>query len=78
DLLGVSPALVSAGLASNGGSTQTIADTSSSPAKAHIPFSSGTCGYSGPAVDQRNFTRGAGGFCDIGAFEFAGVSSGSP
>ncbi|MBV8353962.1 MAG: hypothetical protein JO101_01475 [Candidatus Eremiobacteraeota bacterium] len=78
DLLGVSPALASAGLASNGGSTQTIADTSSSPGKAHIPFSGGVCGYSGPSVDQRNFARGAGGFCDIGAFEFAGVSSGSP
>jgi len=72
DLLGVSPALAS-GLASNGGATQTIADTSSSPGKAHIPFSGGVCGYSGPAIDQRGFTRGAGGFCDIGAYEFSGT-----
>ena len=73
DLLGVSPALVSTGLASNGGLTQTIADTSTSPGKAHIPFSGGMCGYNGPAFDQRGYTRGAGGFCDIGAYEFSGT-----
>ncbi|MBV8489516.1 MAG: hypothetical protein JO199_03225 [Candidatus Eremiobacteraeota bacterium] len=74
DILGVSPALAS-GLASNGGPTQTIADTTLSPGRAHIPFSGGVCGYSGPAFDQRGFTRGAGGFCDIGAYEFSGTAA---
>lgn len=73
DLTGVSPALGTLG--SNGGPTQTIPDTSSSPGKGHIPFSGTYCGYNGPSVDQRNYTRGTGSVCDIGAYEFAGTAS---
>jgi fibronectin-binding autotransporter adhesin len=74
DIIGQSPALAS-GLASNGGPTQTIADTSSSPGKGVIPFNGVNCGSDGPAVDQRNYTRGAGSVCDIGAYEFSGTQS---
>ena len=72
DKLGMSPALAS-GLASNGGPTQTLADTSSSPGAGYIPFAGG-CGTTGPSVDQRGYTRGTGGVCDIGAFELNGVA----
>lgn len=72
DKTGVSPALAS-GLASNGGLTQTLADTSSSPGRGYIPYSAG-CGTSGLTVDQRGYARGAGAVCDIGAFEFLGVA----
>lgn len=72
DKTGVSPGLASS-LASNGGLTQTLADTSSSPGRAYIPYSGG-CGGSGLTVDQRGYTRGAGAVCDIGAFEFLGVA----
>ncbi len=76
-LTGDSPQLSSAGLASNGGPTPTIADTSGSPGKGYIPFSSGLCnGLPGTSVDQRGLSRGVGrggvpaGFCDIGAYEY--------
>jgi predicted outer membrane repeat protein len=75
--LGVDPALLP--LSNNGGPTFTLADQAASPGKAAIPWTStsgGTCGNeTGVMVDQRNFTRGAGGFCDIGAFEFGGTPS---
>lgn len=74
DIIGQSPALAS-GLASNGGPTQTIADTSSSPGKGAIPFNGVNCGADGPNVDQRNYSRGAGSVCDIGAYEFTGTAS---
>ncbi len=74
DLIGVSPALAS-GLASNGGPTQTIADTSSSPGKGVIPFASSECnGWGGTNVDQRGYARGTGNVCDIGAYEFSGIA----
>ncbi|MGH7716620.1 MAG: choice-of-anchor Q domain-containing protein, partial [Vulcanimicrobiaceae bacterium] len=79
DLVGVNPGLAS-GLASNGGPTQTIADTSSSPGAGHIPFANNACGTQiGTNVDQRGYARGAGSVCDIGAYEFNGVpGNGTP
>jgi fibronectin-binding autotransporter adhesin len=74
DIIGVGPALASA-LASNGGPTQTIADTSSSPGKAHIPFANSMCGIWGTNVDQRGYARGAGVVCDVGAYEFSGTAT---
>ena len=63
-------------LANNGGATFTNADTTGSPGRADIPFSGGMCnGAAGTNIDQRGFTRGAGGRCDVGAFELAGVPS---
>lgn len=74
DIVGSNPQLAS-GLASNGGPTQTLADTGASPGRGVIPFASGECnGQEGTNVDQRGYTRGAGGVCDIGAYEFAGVA----
>jgi hypothetical protein len=74
DLVGQSPGLA-ASLTNNGGPTPTLADTASSPGKGHIPFSSSLCnGAAGTGVDQRGFSRGAGGVCDVGAYEFGGVS----
>ncbi|MGH7714859.1 MAG: choice-of-anchor Q domain-containing protein, partial [Vulcanimicrobiaceae bacterium] len=79
DLIGQDPLLSSAGLANNGGPTQTIADTSSSPGKDHIPFSSGSCnGAPFTSIDQRIFTRGSGGTCDVGAYELSGTQDTSP
>lgn len=64
-------------LANNGGPTPTNADQAKSPGTAYIPFSGGNCGNAaGLTVDQRNYTRGAGGKCDVGAYEFAGVAAG--
>jgi hypothetical protein len=75
DIIGQSP-LLATGLASNGGPTLTIADTSSSPGKAHIPFASNECnGFSGTNVDQRNFSRGANSLCDVGAYELSGTAT---
>lgn len=73
-----SPQLAAAGLQSNGGPTQTIADQAASPVTHTIPFAGGVCGTSGPATDQRGYTRGTytvgpNAYCDIGAFEFSGV-----
>jgi hypothetical protein len=65
---------LASGLANNGGPTPTIADTVVSPGKGRIPFARGVCGTSGPNVDQRGYARGAGGVCDVGAFEFAGAA----
>lgn len=79
----LNPQLAS-GLASNGGPTQTLADSSGSPGQGYIPFASGACGtttynattYNGPSADQRGYSRGAGrggvtaGKCDIGAYEY--------
>jgi parallel beta-helix repeat protein len=75
DLIGVGPALASA-LANNGGPTQTIADTSSSPGKGVIPFANSECNTQyATNVDQRGYSRGAGGVCDIGAYEFSGTAT---
>lgn len=75
--IGDDPGLATAGLASNGGPTPTIADTSSSPGKGTIPFAGGLCnGLTGTSLDQRGLSRGIGrggvpaGFCDIGAYEY--------
>ncbi|MBV8433370.1 MAG: hypothetical protein JO029_03715, partial [Candidatus Eremiobacteraeota bacterium] len=62
-------------LENNGGPTFTFADQASSPGKGYITFSGGNCGTIGAPADQRGFTRGAGGVCDVGAYEFAGVAS---
>jgi len=75
DLVGVAPELnEEAGLASNGGPTQTIALLSSSPAIGFVPVA-GDCEESenGPAsVDQRGEPRPGipGKGCDIGAYEY--------
>ena len=61
---------LAAGPANNGGPTLTIADFMTSPVRHAIPFAGGVCGTSGPATDQRGNARGAGGYCDIGAYEF--------
>lgn len=71
DIVGQSPVL--GALTNNGGPTPTIGDALSSPGRAYIPFS-GQCGTGGLTVDQRGYARGAGGFCDIGAFELGGVA----
>jgi hypothetical protein len=77
DLIGTNP-LISMALAANGGPTQTLSDTASSPGTGHIPFASGECnGQNGTNVDQRGYTRGAGSVCDVGAYEFSGASSGT-
>lgn len=69
----VDPQLASS-LAGNGGLTQTIADSSSSPGRAHIPFVNGLCNNAPfTNVDQRGYARGAGGVCDAGAYEFSGT-----
>jgi hypothetical protein len=62
-------------LSNNGGPTFTNADQPTSPGRAAIPFNAGSCGGVMVAVDQRNFSRGAGSVCDIGAYEYAGVAS---
>ncbi len=75
DLVGEAPGLdEEAGLASNGGPTQTIALLSSSPAIGFVPLE-GDCDESenGPAsVDQRGVTRPGipGKGCDVGAYEY--------
>jgi hypothetical protein len=80
----VNPLLLA--LTNNSGPTFTMADQASSPGQAYIPFAvnggsgSATCGsYDSTVglivVDQRGFTRGSGGHCDVGAFEFSGVAS---
>ncbi|MGA3039061.1 MAG: choice-of-anchor Q domain-containing protein, partial [Vulcanimicrobiaceae bacterium] len=74
DITGVSP-LIASSLANNGGSTLTLADSSTSPGKGYVPFASGLCNNApGTNVDQRGYTRGAGGVCDVGAYEFAGTA----
>jgi hypothetical protein len=62
-------------LSNNGGATFTNADGPSSPGKAYIPYAGGSCGSLTLATDQRNYDRGAGGHCDVGAFEYGGVPS---
>jgi hypothetical protein len=62
-------------LASNGGSTQTMALPSGSPAVDAIP--SATSGCTG-STDQRGTTRPQGTGCDIGAYELVQTGSGTP
>ncbi|HEV7734789.1 MAG TPA: choice-of-anchor Q domain-containing protein [Candidatus Binatia bacterium] len=52
---------IATGLADNGGTTQTIAIVKDGPADDH--------GAACESTDQRGYTRGNGGKCDIGAFE---------
>ena len=66
DRRNTNPMLDSAGLASNGGSTQTIALLIGSPA-----INGGNDGNA-PLTDQRGFHRA--GVTDIGAFEFGGLA----
>ena len=75
---GVNPLLVTAGLANNGGPTETIALQPTSPAIDAIPFASCTDQAMPPnqlTTDQRGEPRpdpadGPDGPCDIGAYEF--------
>jgi hypothetical protein len=70
---GVNPLLSTAGLANNGGPTQTIALLSGSPAIDAIPLDSCLDQVGNQlTTDQRGFPRpDAGeGVCDIGAYEF--------
>ena len=57
-------------LASNGGPTQTMADSTSSPGYDLIPLA--TCTAQGVTTDQRGNTRGdsSDGKCDAGAYEY--------
>jgi hypothetical protein len=73
DVLGMDPKLLT--LANNGGPTLTNADQATSPGAAYIPYVAGKCGVVTLAIDQRGFTRGTGGKCDIGAFELNGIAS---
>lgn len=72
DITGTEPLL--SALAANGGSTQTQALTSGSPAIDH----GGTAATGCPSVDQRGITRpdetGDNGACDIGAYESQGLA----
>jgi hypothetical protein len=79
DLVGVAPGLdEEAGLASNGGPTQTIALLSSSPAIGFVPVAEDCeAEENGPAsIDQRGEPRPGivGKGCDIGAYEYQGPS----
>lgn len=62
-------------LANNGGPTLTDADQSTSPGR-NIPYSGGNkCGNAVAIyTDQRGYSRGTGGLCDAGAYEFAGIA----
>jgi len=63
-------------LANNGGPTFTIAEIAGSPTIAVVPFAANECNAAGgTSVDQRGFTRGYEGHCDIGAYEYYGVAS---
>jgi hypothetical protein len=66
DLVSMNPLL--GALAHNGGSTQTMALLTGSPAINHIPFGTNGCGTS-VTTDQRGWRRPLGLNCDIGAYE---------
>ena len=70
--LNVDPGLDPAGLASNGGPTQTVALATGSPAIDHVPDASCT-DLTGAAVtdDQRGDPRPSGAACDTGAYELS-------
>lgn len=79
DSIGSNPGL--AALASNGGPTQTNADSTSSAGYEWISFQgtgvTSQCGNvvgSEEAVDQRGYSRGAFGLCDAGAYEYNGTA----
>lgn len=67
DLINTDPML--AGLANNGGPTDTLALKSGSPA---IDAVKNTC--PDPSTDQRGLSRPQGSACDIGAFEFSALN----
>jgi hypothetical protein len=61
-------------LANNGGPAFTNADKLHGPGQGVIPFSGGMCNGHAVLTDERGYTRGTGGFCDIGAYEFNAVA----
>jgi hypothetical protein len=63
------PMLDPAGLADNGGPTETVALLAGSPAIDVIPLGSSKCGVASLPTDQRGVSRPQGLRCDIGAFE---------
>ncbi|HZZ00610.1 MAG TPA: choice-of-anchor Q domain-containing protein [Candidatus Baltobacteraceae bacterium] len=73
DELNTNPQLLP--LSNNGGPTFTNADKATSPGKGHIPYAASACNGITITTDQRGFTRGAGGRCDVGAYEYAGVAT---
>lgn len=70
DVIGATVDPLLSALAANGGPTQTMADSASSPGKDLIPLT--TCTANGVTTDQRGNTRGDVGDnkCDAGAYEF--------
>jgi murein DD-endopeptidase MepM/ murein hydrolase activator NlpD len=79
DINNIAAGLDSAGLASNGGPTRTIALLANSPAVNAIPVSACTDVAGNPVTtDQRGVTRPQGPSCDIGAFEVQGISNSPP
>jgi hypothetical protein len=62
-------------LSNNGGPTFTNADQATSPGKQHIPFATSQCNGITVPQDERGFTRGTGGRCDAGAYEYMGVAT---
>ena len=70
DLTNTAAGLDPAGLASNGGTTQTIALLPGSPAMNAVPIADCTDAQDNPLlIDQRGFLRPVGSGCEIGAWE---------
>ena len=76
DLLGVQENLyLASSLADNGGSTQTLAVTSTESVARAIPASAGSGTYNGcGGFDQRGYYRSTSGNRTIGAYEFGGAA----
>jgi len=70
--LSAEPPLLGA-LANNGGPTQTMADTASSPGRLHPVHQRWLRRQRRAQCRPTRYTRGAGGVCDIGAYEFSGT-----
>jgi hypothetical protein len=70
----VNPQLLA--LANNGGPTPTYADKATSPGTHYIPFANPeSCGNVLAGIDQRTYSRGTGGHCDVGAYEYSGIGT---